>query len=164
MTAAEPGTEAGDRETAAAATLNTHLPAWVQQLATSAAARYGVPAGLVMSVIAEESGGNPDVVSRAGAVGLMQLLPATAAALGVTDVRDPAANVDAGTRYLAQLLQQFGGDAALALAAYNAGPGAVQQAHGIPPYTETQHYVRAVLARWQAGQAETGTNGGGWSA
>ncbi|MCL6593606.1 MAG: lytic transglycosylase domain-containing protein [Alicyclobacillus sp.] len=139
------------------------LPAWVQQLAASAAARYGVPAGLVMSVIAQESGGDPNAVSSAGAVGLMQLLPSTAAALGVADVRDPTANVDAGTRYLAQLLQQFGGDTALALAAYNAGPGAVQQARGIPPYAETQHYVQAVLTRWQAEQAAPAATDGGWA-
>jgi hypothetical protein len=111
-----------------------------------AAAAYGVPENLIRAVIQQESGGRANAVSSAGAAGLMQLMPATARALGVTDVFNPVQNVFAGTRYLAELLQQFGGDVRLALAAYNAGPNAVRQYQGIPPFTETQHYVNQVLS------------------
>ncbi|ACX52402.1 Lytic transglycosylase catalytic [Ammonifex degensii KC4] len=108
-------------------------------------ARLQLPPGLVEAVARAESGLNPRAVSRAGAMGLMQLMPGTARALGVTDPFDPVQNVEAGARYLRQLLDRFGGDLRLALAAYNAGPGAVERYRGIPPYPETQAYVEKVL-------------------
>ncbi|MCL6515988.1 MAG: lytic transglycosylase domain-containing protein [Alicyclobacillus sp.] len=120
----------------------------VAELAAQTAKRYGVPVGLVMSVIQHESGFNPAAHSPAGAIGLMQLMPSTAAALGIANPWDPAQNLDGGVRYLAQLLDRYGGDAALALAAYNAGPAAVDAHGGIPPYPETRAYVQSVLAAW----------------
>jgi len=98
------------------------------------------------ALVQEESGFDPNARSRAGAMGLTQLMPATAAALGVSDPWNPAENLDAGAAYLAGLIDRYGGNVPLALAAYNAGPGAVAEWGGIPPYPETQRYVRNVLA------------------
>ncbi len=114
-------------------------------LVRAAAAREGLDPSLVRAVVRAESNFDPQAVSPAGAKGLMQLTDATARSLGVTDVFDPAQNVAAGTRYLKQLLTRFGGDLPRALAAYNAGPGAVEQFGGVPPFTETEQYVRRVL-------------------
>ena len=115
-------------------------------LIDSSAARNGIDPALLRGLIRQESNFDPNAGSPAGAQGLTQLMPATAAALGVTDPRDPAQSIEGGARYLRQQLDQFGGDVPRALAAYNAGPGAVQRFGGVPPYPETQSYVRNVLA------------------
>ncbi len=107
-----------------------------QELADAAADRYGLPRELVRSVMAAESGFQPWAVSPKGAIGLMQLMPETAQALGA-DPHDPAQNVDAGARYLRDLLEKYNYGLRHALAAYNAGPGAVDKYNGVPPYRET---------------------------
>lgn len=112
----------------------------------AAAARYGIDPDLLRGLVRQESGFDPAARSGAGAVGLTQLMPGTARELGVTDPTDPAQALDGGAKYLKQQLDRFGGDAAKALAAYNAGPGAVQKFGGVPPYAETQNYVKNVLA------------------
>jgi soluble lytic murein transglycosylase-like protein len=114
------------------------------ELIRKSAEKYGVDVDLVFSVVAAESNFNAKAVSRRNARGLMQLLPETAKRLGVRDIYDPAQNIDGGTRYLRDLLKLYQGDLALTLAAYNAGPGAVQRYGRIPPYSETIAYVRAI--------------------
>jgi soluble lytic murein transglycosylase-like protein len=109
-----------------------------------ASAVYDIPEDLLKAVARAESGFNPNAVSRSGAVGVMQLMPGTARALGVADSYDPEQNIMGGAKYLRQMLDEFGGDVELALAAYNAGPGAVRKYGGVPPYEETQNYVRTV--------------------
>jgi soluble lytic murein transglycosylase-like protein len=117
----------------------------LERLIADASSKHGVPNWLIRNVIRAESGGNPQARSPVGAMGLMQLMPGTAEGLGVTDAYDAAQNVDGGTRYLRQLLDRFGGDTAKAVAAYNAGPGAVERYAGVPPFAETQAYVKRVL-------------------
>jgi hypothetical protein len=114
-----------------------------------AAKRYSVDVDLITSVIAAESNFNPKAVSRRDARGLMQLLPVTAARLGVRDIFDPKENIDAGTRYLSELLKLYENDLALALAAYNAGPERVQRYGRVPPFSETLSYVRRVKKTYQ---------------
>lgn len=116
----------------------------------AAAAKYGVDPALLAGLVKQESGFNPAARSPAGATGLTQLMPGTARSLGVRDPTDPVQSLEGGARYLRQQLDRFGGDERLALAAYNAGPGAVQRYGGVPPYAETQHYVQVVLANRDA--------------
>ncbi len=115
-----------------------------RDLVEAAAKRYSMDADLITSVIAVESNFDPKAVSRKNARGLMQLLPETAARLGVKNIDDPAENIDAGTRYLRDLLQKYNNDLSLALAAYNAGPDKVQLYGSVPPFSETISYVRRV--------------------
>lgn len=115
------------------------------QIIKKAAERFQIPERLISSVIKHESNFNSHTVSRAGAQGLMQLMPGTARFLGVTNSFDPEQNINGGARYLRQMLDQFNGDMKLALAAYNAGPGNVKKYGGIPPFNETQNYVQKVL-------------------
>ncbi len=122
-------------------------------VAQEAAAHYSLPVELVLAVIKVESNFNPAATSRRGAQGLMQLMPTTAAELGVTDVFDPRQNIFAGARYLRMLVNEFDGQVSLAVAAYNAGAGAVRRAGGIPPIPETQGYVPAVLAAYRGYRA-----------
>jgi hypothetical protein len=114
-----------------------------EQLADAAARKYGLPPHLVRSVMKAESGFQQQAVSPRGALGLMQLMPGTAQTLGA-DPHDAAQNVDAGTRYLRSLLEKYGGALRHALAAYNAGPGAVERYGGVPPFAETLEYIRRV--------------------
>lgn len=111
-----------------------------------------VSPALVLAVIGIESAGRPDAVSSAGAVGLMQLIPATAERFGVKDSTDPVQNIQGGVAYLDWLLKEFDNDPVMVLAAYNAGEGAVRDSGGVPPYAETRDYVPKVLAAWQVAQ------------
>jgi soluble lytic murein transglycosylase-like protein len=121
----------------------------LNEVITPAAEQYGLDPRLVAAVIMVESSGDARAVSRKGARGLMQLMPHTAKMLGVGDVFDPAQNVEAGVRYLKDLLDRHDHDLQLALAAYNAGPSAVARYGGIPPYPETQKYVNRVLELYE---------------
>jgi soluble lytic murein transglycosylase-like protein len=121
----------------------------LESLATETARRHGLPPELVLAVVAVESSFRPSAVSPKGAQGLMQLMPATAADLGVEDPFDPVENLDGGVRHLRTLLAEHDGDVVKALAAYNAGSTAVQRYSGMPPYPETRDYVRKVIARWK---------------
>jgi soluble lytic murein transglycosylase-like protein len=122
---------------------------------SESAQRNGVDPNLVKAVIKQESGFDPNAQSPAGAQGLMQLMPSTAAGLGVSNPLDPTQAIEGGTKYLKSMLDRFGGDVSLALAAYNAGPNAVARYGGVPPYAETQKYVQSVLANLQAFSSTT---------
>ncbi len=119
-----------------------------EEIIQKASQKYGVDADLVKSVIQNESAYDPNAVSSAGALGLMQLMPATAANLGVENPLDPEQNIDGGVKLLRELLNQFGDNLTNVVAAYNAGAGAVMQYGGVPPYQETQLYVNRVLSTY----------------
>jgi soluble lytic murein transglycosylase-like protein len=116
----------------------------------SISAKYNVDPRLVSAVVQTESNFNPNAESSCGAQGLMQLMPATAKDLGVKDSMDPTENLDGGVHYLSNMLNRFNGNVSMALAAYNAGPGAVAKYGGVPPYQETQTYVQRVLNAYKA--------------
>lgn len=120
----------------------------INDLITKYADKNGLDENFVKAVINQESGFNPNATSKCGAMGLMQLMPSTAQGLGVTNAYDAEQNIEGGTKYLKGLLDRFGNDKSLALAAYNAGPNAVKKYGGIPPYAETQNYVKSVLSKY----------------
>ncbi|HEV3155258.1 MAG TPA: lytic transglycosylase domain-containing protein [Candidatus Baltobacteraceae bacterium] len=124
-------------------------PAQIHSLVTDASARNGVPPALINAVVMAESAGDPSAISVAGAQGLMQLMPGTSASCGISNAFDPEQNVDCGTRYLHDLLAKYDNNVELAVAAYNAGPGAVDRFGGIPPYAETRAYVSRVLTAYR---------------
>ncbi len=120
--------------------------ATLDRLVTSAARAHAVAPRLIFAVIRAESHGDPSAISRAGAQGIMQLMPATSLQYGVVNPFDAAQNIDGGTHYLHDLLARYHGNVTLAVAAYNAGPGAVDAAHGVPPFAETRAYVSRVVS------------------
>jgi soluble lytic murein transglycosylase-like protein len=130
-------------------------PAQIDSLVQQNASTWQVDPSLVKAIIANESGFDANATSKVGAQGLMQLMPATAAGVGVRDPYDPAQNVAGGTRYLRGLLDRFNGNVRLAVAAYNAGPGAVEKYGDVPPYTETKNYVHNVLGSYDKYKTET---------
>lgn len=142
--------------TATGTTLGGGAPTQYDAQITAAATKYGIDPALLKGLIRQESNFNPSARSGAGAQGLTQLMPGTAATLGVTDPTDPAQAIDGGAKYLKAQLDRFGGDPSKALAAYNAGPGAVAKYGGVPPYAETQNYVAKVLG-YAAEYRGTGT-------
>ncbi|HEY9084473.1 MAG TPA: lytic transglycosylase domain-containing protein [Candidatus Tyrphobacter sp.] len=122
----------------------------IRALVAQASSDHALPPGLVDAVIMAESGGDPSAISVAGAEGLMQLMPGTAAGCGIADPFEPVSNVECGSSYLKGLLVRYRGNTRLAVAAYNAGPGAVDRYHGVPPYAETQAYVVRVLSTYRS--------------
>src|SRR6202167_4315688 len=136
---------------AAANARSAASPEDIDAAIAQAAARHNVDPNLVRAVVKVESNFNPNAVSRKGAMGLMQLMPSTARQLNVRNPFDPEQNVDAGVRHLKQLLESYGGDVSLTLAAYNAGARAVARSSGVPHYTETQNYVRRITNLYYGG-------------
>lgn len=148
------GTPSSEAKEKAAATKNSNTQEKTlaagsySEIINRAAEKYNLPAALLRAVIKAESNFNPLACSSAGAMGLMQLMPSTARALGVDNPWDPEENIEGGSRYLRQLLDQYANNLPLALAAYNAGPGQVKKYGGIPPFTETRNYIQRILNLW----------------
>jgi len=140
-----PAQNSSSGSAAQSGTLSERVNKW-ESVINDASKLYDVDKNLISAVIAQESGGNPYAVSRAGAKGLMQLMDSTAKDLGVANSFSPRLNIMGGTKYLRSLLDKHNGDEQLALASYNAGPGAVDKYNGIPPYTETINYVKSVTS------------------
>ncbi len=149
----------------AMASTGAAAPADLSSIFEEAANTFGVSVNLLQSIAKAESNFNADAVSSAGAVGIMQLMPATAAAMGVTDCRDAYQNIMGGAKYIAQLLQKYSGNISLALAAYNAGSANVDKYGGIPPFSETQNYVKKVLSYLENGVSMdfSGNTSGTWN-
>jgi hypothetical protein len=136
-------------------TLQQYNQSVIESLVADYSRQYGLQESLVFAVIRVESNGDPNAVSHAGAAGLMQLMPGTAHEMGVTNIIDPKQNIAGGTQYLSKLIKLFDGDIRLALAGYNAGPENVKKYRGIPPFRETQNYVRDVLHWWRVYKGST---------
>ena len=122
----------------------------IENLIEKYAEKTNLDPDFIKAVVKQESGFNPDAKSKCGAMGLMQLMPQTAKGLGVVDAFDPEQNIEGGVKYLKSMLNRFNNDPKLALAAYNAGPGAVQKYGDIPPYRETQNYVKNIMSSYEA--------------
>lgn len=125
-------------------------PGELHSLVSDASRTNGVPEGLVRAVLMAESAGDPSAISVAGAQGLMQLMPGTSSSCGIANPFDPTENVECGTTYLRSLLARYHNNVTLAVAAYNAGPGAVDRYRGVPPYSETRAYVTRVLSAYRS--------------
>ena len=128
--------------------VNGTAKAQIMGMISKISQKHGVDEKLVKALIKQESGFNAKATSKVGAMGLMQLMPATAKGLGVQDAYNPVQNVEGGVKYLKSMLNKYNGNIILALAAYNAGPGAVDKYSGVPPYPETQNYVKNILANY----------------
>lgn len=151
---------AGDPASDSEATVDGRAERTIDQMVADAARKYALPRSLVRAVARVESNFDADAVSPRGAQGVMQLMPGTARELGVRDALDPAENIDAGARLLRRLLEAYEGRVAEALAAYNAGPGAVARHRGVPPYRETRGYIRKVVKEFEKGEQKDPSSAG----